>query len=1176
MDPSVAVWRRAILTVLVTLAAMAAMASVAHAQGYSIYADCNRSEGWNPQGDENYGAYRDCGGGWLSGMRTLVTPHNDGRYANGTAAYTFNAPGGTKVVGLQWSGAKYYGVSSAGWFGGGWAFRTGMFGDNFRSIDGEADCYTHNLGACFSGAQGDPNAKSISDHHVGGLNDSVLGFYTQCTPVPNSCPAHSDGQGGHNLTRAGLVVSRMRVDLRDDADPSVGPLIGAGGWQRGTIGMRFDASDNSGIARTAVRSGGDALLADRNRPCDFYRLKPCGDPSGGDGEHTIDTRNMGDGHHVVVPEAWDAAGRWVRGTWRDLYVDNTPPVAPSNLSLDGGEGWTTSNSRMLRWAVPGGQASPIAGSEVELCKTGTSDCRSAGSSGTTGVGGMAGWDGPGDYTLRVSLRDEAGNHDPGNRSNGVHLRFDDRAPGAANPTQSNGWLNAEERAAYKQEVELANDGFVPVSGIRGYSLTTDGSEPDASVEAEGAKVSYPMSKLPEGVNVIKARSVSNAGVPAAGSRSATVRVDLTKPTASVEGAPDPAKWQGKPMEVTLRGEDQVGLSGMYPASATRPVEEGAYVAYRIDGGDLQKARGASAPVTVADEGEHTITYYAVDVAGNESETKTVHLKIDRTAPTASATADSVDPAQWQRESVTVALAGNDGEGRSGMTASPDEPVDNGAHIAYRIDTGNLIKVRGGAASFRVDADGDHSVTYYAVDTAGNQSAPGEVRFRIDKTAPHRVVFEQPGADKRRLEVTADDLPSGVGEVQIGLRRVGAVASAKSLRRAARRDPARYRRLQLRGTRRVGNRLVDCTGQRGRAKTECRRRRQAQLHRQHRIASLGEGWRMVNAIRDGRVWVAYVPDDRSLAEGVYQLEAVAQDQAGNESAGDRFRSGQPAIIPITNKDQADCCRAGGGGGAGIGLDGLSALGDLGPDTGTIDTKIAAGAVKRVKVKPKVSRKCRKPKTAAQKRKCRKAKKPRYRNQLVSSLKVKFGGKAKLKGTLTTAAGAPIADGEVDVITTPKADGQLPRLIGGVRTDKTGAFSYTAPAGTSRSVVFRFRGLGDFRRSEGTVGLLVPGSATLRSNRRRVANGQSVMFSGKVLGKPLPSRGKVVDLQAYYRGKWRTFATPRANKKGAFRFRYRFQATRRTTAYKFRARLRAESAYPYELGYSKVVGVRVRGR
>jgi hypothetical protein len=173
MNRLAGIGRQAAVVLAASLVAFLGWAQGAQAQGYSVYADCNRSDGWNAQGDDNYGAYRDCGGGWLGGMRTLVAPHGDGRVANGSAAYSFSAPGGTKIVGLQWSGNKYHGVSSAGWLGGGWAFRTGMFGDGFRNIDGEADCYTYNYGACFSGAASDPNAKSIPDHHVGGLNESV-------------------------------------------------------------------------------------------------------------------------------------------------------------------------------------------------------------------------------------------------------------------------------------------------------------------------------------------------------------------------------------------------------------------------------------------------------------------------------------------------------------------------------------------------------------------------------------------------------------------------------------------------------------------------------------------------------------------------------------------------------------------------------------------------------------------------------------------------------------------------------------------------------------------------------------------------------------------------------------------------------------------------------------------
>jgi hypothetical protein len=318
-----------------------------------------------------------------------------------------------------------------------------------------------------------------------------------------------------------------------------------------------------------------------------------------------------------------------------------------------------------------------------------------------------------------------------------------------------------------------------------------------------------------------------------------------------------------------------------------------------------------------------------------------------------------------------------------------------------------------------------------------------------------------------------------------------------------------------------------------------------------------------------------------------LQAVAQDGAGNESSTDRFRSGQPAIVPIHLPDQPGCCTpdpskgSGGGigvdgGGSGSGVGGGTAPSDLGPDGGTVETKIAAGALKKVKLPVKVSKKCKKPRTKAQKKRCAKARRPKYREEFVNKLKVPFGKTARVRGSLTTSAGAPVAGGTIDVITTPNATGQPARVVGAVTTDAAGAFSYSAPKGVSRKVTFRFRGLGDYRRSEGTVDLLVPASATLKSSKRQVANGQSVRFSGKLLGKPIPTRGKVVDLQVFYRGRWRTFGTPRANKKGQFKFGYRFEATRSTTTYKFRARLRAESAYPYELGYSKIVSVKVRGR
>ncbi len=84
-----------------------------------------------------------------------------------------------------------------------------------------------------------------------------------------------------------------------------------------------------------------------------------------------------------------------------------------------------------------------------------------------------------------------------------------------------------------------------------------------------------------------------------------------------------------------------------------------------------------------------------------------------------------------------------------------------------------------------------------------------------------------------------------------------------------------------------------------------------------------------------------------------------------------------------------------------------------------------------------------------------------------------------------------------------------------------------------------------------------------------------FSGRLrtAGQPVPRGGKLVELQAFDRGRWRTFASTRARgAKAAWKQSYRFSG--RTGRYPIRARIRRESTYPFELGYSKKVVVRVR--
>ena len=75
--------------------------------------------------------------------------------------------------------------------------------------------------------------------------------------------------------------------------------------------------------------------------------------------------------------------------------------------------------------------------------------------------------------------------------------------------------------------------------------------------------------------------------------------------------------------------------------------------------------------------------------------------------------------------------------------------------------------------------------------------------------------------------------------------------------------------------------------------------------------------------------------------------------------------------------------------------------------------------------------------------------------------------------------------------------------------------------------------------------------------------------------MPAGGVLIDLQAQAGGKWMTFKTTRTKRTGAWASRYRFRSTTGVQHYRFRARVRQDTGYPYAMSTSKTVGVTVRG-
>jgi hypothetical protein len=266
------------------------------------------------------------------------------------------------------------------------------------------------------------------------------------------------------------------------------------------------------------------------------------------------------------------------------------------------------------------------------------------------------------------------------------------------------------------------------------------------------------------------------------------------------------------------------------------------------------------------------------------------------------------------------------------------------------------------------------------------------------------------------------------------------------------------------------------------------------------------------------------DDEVLPRGIYELRARAVDAAGNERSTDRLSDGTKAEVALPLR---------------------------------LTTTLRVGH--RVRVKARGSRG-----------------KRRYRIKLVERPQTRFGRTIPLTGRLTSPGNNPLAGVDVQIYEQTKLAAAPWRLIATVRTSRTGHFIFRALRGPSRTLRFRYGGSDTIRGQSAQVRLGVRAAATMRASRHRVVNGDDVRFHGRLLGRPLPNPGKLIELQAFARGRWLTFRTVRANPRtGRWSYTYRFSATRGNVRYRFRARVPRDASYPYESGVSRQVEVRVRG-
>lgn len=510
------------------------------------------------------------------------------------SGWRFDAAAGTSIVGVDWAGE--YWTSSAGWAAG-------------------LDSSVGRLFGC------GPSSSSCSRRWTAGerpISRSVSGaswlrFGIRCV-ASSSCRTGSGGTHPNALASAWY----LRVKVDDPTPPTVA-LSGdatAATWVKPGATLVAEAGDATGIASVSLDRAGTpiSVLA---KSCDYNRARPCNDASA---RYSLGT----DGLAEWGVTATDAAGNSTRSS-RLIGVDGTPPAAPTQLQLAGGDAWRTFPHFDLTWDVANesGEA-PVVRTTLTVCPASQDDIGCMNPVEIPADGRQAAHvrlPHPGDWIARVTETDAAGNSDPSKSSSEIHLRWDATIPAAPSLQAPRGWLTRDAAVAASVLPFYAGGTAEPLSGIAGWAWSVGSDPGDVMNLAAGSSI--PIGGLPEGESELRVRSISGAGYSSRAVATALVRIDETAP--QVDLLAGDGTWSSTPQTVSVRGIDQPRLSGFGGGGK-------AEARIWLDGELADREDGGLANLELSDDGIHLVSGDVTDAAGNRSGRPTAVVKVDRTAP----------------------------------------------------------------------------------------------------------------------------------------------------------------------------------------------------------------------------------------------------------------------------------------------------------------------------------------------------------------------------------------------------------------------------------------------------------------------------------------------------------------------------------------------------------------
>jgi subtilisin family serine protease len=498
---------------------------------------------------------------------------------------------------------------------------------------------------------------------------------------------------------------------------------------------------------------------------------------------------LGDGPHSLVVFQSDRAGNRSNGTYRGWVVDAVPPAPP--VINSGPRQWTNDRSASFTFT---GESATTARCQLHLNGTAGSWSSCSSPANLTNLV-------DGDYRMKISLRDPAGNESAAAQWDWI---VDTVAPVPPRVESSPG--NTPLAA-----VEIS------FSGEAGNTLECQFERPGDPGAWESCTSPFSDASEEDGSYRLQVRQVDPAGNSSA-SASVSWEVDATSPPVPlIEGGPSgpsgtnqaeflitgeagalaeclleqegegtqwtacpvDGSWTGlaegpKTLRVRLRDgagnlSDEavrlwtvdtvppappilVGIPSKPTKSGSFPItlrtETGAGASCRLNDGQWS-ACGEVLPLQGMADGSHILRAYQVDQAGNRSEETLAQWVVDTKAPSAPTVAGG--PGRTSRASGA----------RFGLTGEAE------ARFECRMDLAPWVSCSTPFITSAV-SDGPHRAHFRQVDPAGNYSAATIWSWVIDQVPPvvRAAEINRAGGGRYTLSVQASDTGTGTGRIEV--------------------------------------------------------------------------------------------------------------------------------------------------------------------------------------------------------------------------------------------------------------------------------------------------------------------------------------------------------------------------------------------------------------------------